>query len=75
MTMKNYSFKIEGSAADGQSWSASGNIYCEFGNAFNVAMAQTFDQLTNGKAIYGKPGVGCRGPYDIHRVTIEQVQQ
>jgi hypothetical protein len=27
--------------------------------------------LTNGKAIYGKPGYGCRGPYGITRFEVK----
>jgi hypothetical protein len=47
-------------------------MFCEFHETFDYAMNQTFSQLTNGKAVYGKPGIGCHGPYDIHSVLIEQ---
>jgi hypothetical protein len=70
--MKNYAFKIEGSSANGQTWMASGVMECEFHETFNAAMKHTFQQLTNGEAVYGKPGVGCNGPYNILRVLIEQ---
>jgi hypothetical protein len=73
--MKPYRYKIDGAASDGQSFQASGSIYCEFHETFNAAMADTFMQLTNGKALYGKPGIGCRGPYDILKISIEQVKQ
>jgi hypothetical protein len=72
---KNYNFQIEGSSANSQTWITSGKVYCEFADAFNRAMSETFEQLTNGKAIFGNPGIGCRGPYDIHRVIIEQEKQ
>lgn len=73
--MKIYTFKMDGSGGDGQTWSTSGTIQCDWPDAFNVAMSHTFEQLTNGQAIFGKPGVGCRGPYDIHRCIIEQAKQ
>jgi len=37
-------------------------------------MRESFDQLTHGKALYGMLGIGCKGPYDILRVLIEQMK-
>jgi hypothetical protein len=73
--IKHYYVTIEGSAADGQTWTTKSEMHCEFHDTFGVGMADCFDQLTNGTAQYGKPGVGCTGPYDIHKVTIERVKQ
>ena len=72
--VKTYQFTIAGSASDGQTWTTTGTIDCEFHHSFEEAMLKTFDQLTHGRAVYGKPGVGCSGPYDIHRVVIEQIK-
>lgn len=42
--------------------------------AVNRIGAACFQQLTGGKAIYGKPGEGlCQGPYSIAVLTIELV--
>jgi hypothetical protein len=73
---KLYSYVIEGSGANNQTWQTRGAVLCEFHDAFDHAMLESFDQLTQGKAIYGNPGVGsCKGPYDILKVTITQVAQ
>lgn len=72
---KAWRFKVEGLGAEGATFETSGATLCEFHDAFNIAMEETFHQLTHGKAVYGSPGVGCRGPYDIRKVTIEQESQ
>jgi hypothetical protein len=50
-------------------------MVCEFNDSFGYAMEETFRQLTNGRAVYGEPGVGCRGPYGIRSLLIEEVAQ
>lgn len=76
MTIK-YHYVIHGSAAQGQSWSATGTVETEKAGEFmstpSLAMKDAFYQLTRGKAIYGKPGVGCSGPYRVTRMTIEEI--
>lgn len=72
---KTFRYTFEGTGGDGQTWKTEGTVTCKFLNVFDVAGAASFDQLTSGRAVFGKPGVGCRGPYDIHKVTIEQVRQ
>jgi hypothetical protein len=72
---KYYSYTVEGTARDGQTWKTTGTVVAEFAAAFNDAMLDSFKQLTSGRAVFGKPGIGCNGPYDIHRFTIEQVRQ
>lgn len=69
---KKYHFTFEGSGGDGQTWTTTGYIECEFHEVFDFAHKETFQQLTDGKAIYGEPGVGCRGPYDVKRVVIRR---
>lgn len=72
---KKYQFIIEGTGANGQTWTATGNIECEFNEVFDLAMRDAFMQLTSGKAVYGKPGVGCNGPYDVTSVVIKQTER
>jgi hypothetical protein len=72
---KLFDYVISGSGADGQTWTTEGRVECEFIEAWDRANSDSFIKLTRGAAIYGKPGVGCRGPYDIHRVLIQQVRQ
>jgi len=40
-----------------------------------LAMKQAFQQLTDGKAVFGNPGVGCVGPYHITRMLLEVVKR
>jgi hypothetical protein len=65
-----YLFTVDGVNANGQPWSAEGIVICEFHDTFDWAMKQVFDQLTQGRARYGTPGIGCSGPYEVRRVTI-----
>lgn len=44
-------------------------------SVFDHAMFDSFMKLTQGYAIFGRPGVGCKGPYDITQVLIKQVKQ
>lgn len=75
MTAKTYTFEIGGTGANGQTWTAKGTVSAEFVDVFNAAMRESFEQITGGRAVFGKPGLGCNGPYDIDRVVIEQVRQ
>jgi hypothetical protein len=74
-----YRYTIDGIAADGQTWSTRGSVATDSPGAFPAiveeAMQQSFLQLTQGKAQYGRPGVGCRGPYRITRLLVEQENQ
>jgi hypothetical protein len=71
-----YRYTIDGGAADQQTWSACGTIQIEKAGEFvevpSRAIREAFLKLTTGKAIYGHPGVGCRGPYSIERLLIEK---
>jgi hypothetical protein len=69
---KTYNFEVIGTAADGQTWTVKGTVTCTFANVFDDAMRSAFSHLTAGKAVYGQPGVGCKGPYDVQSVTIER---
>lgn len=72
--IRNYKFKCEGSAKDYQTWTTEGTFRGELGDAFTAALRQSFEQLTQGKAVFGKPGVSCQGPYDISRIEIVKVK-
>ena len=69
-------FKIIGSAANGQTFECCGKI----DNAdwtdhdlLGKAMLDSYHQLTSGKAVFGKPGVGCRGPYKIQCIALQRM--
>lgn len=73
---KLYSYTVQGSGGDGGSFLIEGTLESPFGGElFDAVMARSFDALTHGKAVYGSPGVGCRGPYEIDRIIIAQVRQ
>ena len=73
---KTWRFTINGKAASGETWCTSGTVYTEFADCFTAAVRDTFQQLTHGRATYGQPGVaGCKGPYRIMSVLIEELQQ
>jgi hypothetical protein len=69
-----YKYTFRGTAALGQSWQTTGYVSAtpgNFGGVVEQAQAASFRQLTQGKAVYGKPGVGCKGPYTITKFTVE----
>lgn len=75
MATETYRYEIEGTGADAHTWKVEGEIANVtpggFMDCFTKAMLAAFSQLTAGKAIYGKPGVGCRGPYKITRCVLQ----
>lgn len=70
MANKISTFVIEGTAADGQTWTCRGTVDSDYPDCLMDATRAGFQQLTGGKAVYGKPGVGCRGPYKINRFEL-----
>jgi hypothetical protein len=78
MDEKTYRFAVHGTAADQQTWGVSGTVEClpgDFPAACDLALRQSFIKLTKGEAVFGFPGMGCRGPYGITKFTIELVLQ
>lgn len=68
-------YTIEGTNAGGQTWTTKGRVEADYPECLQAAMRDSFRQLTRGKAVFGQPGVGCRGPFKIIRfelVTIER---
>ena len=75
MTVK-YAYVISGSGSGDTTWETKGEVTCEeFHDVFETAMRRTFMQLTQGKAVYGSPGLACRGPYKIKRLVLEEIVQ
>lgn len=76
--MPRYYYEIGGSAAEGQTWEAKGAVGVasegDFIGAVASAVASSFKQLTEGKAVYGKPGVGCRGPYKVNALVLVRME-
>jgi hypothetical protein len=70
-----YEYKMEGKAADDQTWLVVGELSVigrgNFNDTMDHVMMEGFKQLTNGKAVFGQPGVGCVGPYHITKLLIE----
>lgn len=78
MTERTYKFEINGTAAQGQTWNHSGSIedvWHDLSAVVEAAMVETFQKLTRGEAVYGHPGVGCSGPYEITKLTLERELQ
>lgn len=71
--IKHYKYEVTGSGANGQTWKAEGVVSSPFEHVFTHVMKECFDKITKGKAIYGKPGLSCQGPYDFHKIMIEQI--
>lgn len=69
-----FRYTINGTAANGQTWETSGIVNCEFHDTFRLANALSFEQITQGRAVFGQPGT-CKGPYSIHKILIEEVKQ
>ena len=73
--MRKFNYAIEGTAANNQTWKVSGSTLLsqdgDFPFILNECLGWAFQELTNGKAEYGKPGVGCNGPYQITRYLLE----
>lgn len=69
-----WKFTFEGTDSVGESWRTECEVAAERGDlegAFINARHKSFRELTQGAAVYGKPGVGCKGPYRIQKVTME----
>jgi len=84
ITMTTYSYMMVGTAANSQHWETHGEISIEnpgdFEHCYREAMKDSFMKLTQGKAVYGLPSIGCIGPYTIeefhlYKHTIERFHQ
>jgi hypothetical protein len=68
-------FVVEGTAADGQTYKCEGEVDGTYPEICTTACVAAFKQLTGGKAVYGQPGVGCRGPYKITRFELVTITE
>jgi hypothetical protein len=69
-----YTYEVSGTAAGGQTWKVTGEVEGrpgDFPKVPDAALRNAFDSLTEGKAVFGQPGVGCNGPYVLTRLLIE----
>jgi hypothetical protein len=72
-----YTYVVSGTAAAGQTWETTGTVESNPGNfrvLSDVVMSGAFAQLTEGRAVFGFPGIGCRGPYSITKLVIERAE-
>lgn len=75
MDIRKFKFTIKGTGAGGATYTCEGEVespVADLFHAINMAMRETFMQLTQGKAQYGDPGKGCAGPYEITSFLLEK---
>lgn len=71
--MNVFVYTLRGTAARDQTWEVNGTVEAEdMRVASNSAFRDAFIQLTRGKAVFGKPGIGCQGPYRFRALHIEE---
>jgi hypothetical protein len=71
---KDYKFEADVRDVLGRKAICDGKVVADLGDltVFHAVMSEIFQQLTEGKAVYGQPGVGCKGPYTIKKIVIEE---
>jgi hypothetical protein len=62
---RTYRIKVGGEDAKGQTWEIEDVVHCEFQELWHMTASRVFNRLTEGKAEFGRPGTGCKGPYRI----------
>ena len=71
--VKKWIYKVTGIDAEGQTWRVTGSLAAfDVHNAISEAFKLSFFQLTDGKAEFGSPGKGCRGPYKVDGLSVTQ---
>jgi hypothetical protein len=75
--MTTFIWGMTGLDGGGNRWDTGGSLQVSetmtFADVATEAQRQSFLQLTNGKATYGNPGVGCKGPYKTTSMTITRL--
>ena len=73
-----YKYEVAGTSADNQTWTVSGTVESERAGEFlelvSWIMFNAFSQVTNGQAVYGHPGVRCKGPYQFTKFLIQHAE-
>lgn len=68
-------YTVDGNDANGSTFSVHGEVEGDSPvdrNLYWLAVSKAFEQLTQGRATFGRPGDGgCRGPYKIKRFVLE----
>jgi hypothetical protein len=77
--MKTFAYKVEGTDGNRNPYTVEGTVTSSFPllspELNNEVGRDSFQKLTQGKAVFGRPGEGgCRGPYTIDRLVIEVVK-
>ena len=78
LVMRYYLYTVDGIGSNDNTWKITGNLViapAQFPDIFDMIMEDVFNQLTRGKAVYGKPGVGCAGPYTVNRILLEREEK
>jgi hypothetical protein len=70
-----WTYEVKGTTGDGVSWQHSGSLEAKQQEIYERVMVASFHALTTGKAVYGRPGLGCKGPYDITFLKLEAVDE
>lgn len=74
--VKTYRYMVEGLDVNNESFLITGYVDALpgdiFGKVWEVVGAEVFMKLTNGQAVYGKPGEMCKGPYKIRELRLRE---
>jgi hypothetical protein len=77
VALPKYSYTVAGTAVENQTWTVTGEIVTRpltsFQRAPEKALRDALWKLTRGNAVFGLPGVACKGPYRITKLVIEVV--
>lgn len=72
---KTYRYYVEGHDANNEPWRITGYVDALPAEIFHkvpqVIEAEVFVKLTGGFAVFGKPGLMCKGPYTINEIMIK----
>jgi hypothetical protein len=73
--MQRFLYTVAGIAADGQTWNCADAVEVETDKQFvetvNKVLRDCFVKLTKGEAVFGRPGLGCSGPYRVTAMNIK----
>jgi hypothetical protein len=74
MKSRNWDYLVEGTDGSGAEWSVKGALSAvDEERARKLAQQLAFQELTGGRATFGKPGDGgCRGPYKITKLEVKE---